>query len=353
MQQRYNYAFFDEASKREIRRALIKGVSIPGYQVPFASREMPIGRGWGTGGLQITLAIIGSNDTLKVIDQGSDDSVNAVNIKKLVVDTTDVEVTDATKDATLIQSRHRIPEHPLDDGQILVLQVPTPEPLRSFEPSEAATKRLHAEADYTGAWLELFDQIVRFDATTTGADHPVQVFGRYVMAPSPIPRFDNLKLNQARHLTLLGAGREKKIYAVPPFTDVVPLDFEDYPFAVERFDGKRCRRCGATGVYLDELVDTYFMTGYLFTFGGYVFGDNNTNAEDIGLAAGNAAQGAWMIRQWAELMDNTEIVAKDFAFRLFLPCQGQDALHHHHPGRAQHVHKGNGQQRLDRGRGRG
>ncbi len=54
MQQRYNYAFFDEASKREIRRALIKGVSIPGYQVPFASREMPIGRGWGTGGLQIT-----------------------------------------------------------------------------------------------------------------------------------------------------------------------------------------------------------------------------------------------------------------------------------------------------------
>lgn len=135
MQQRYNYAFFDEASKREIRRALVKGVSIPGYQVPFASREMPIGRGWGTGGLQITLAIIGPDDTLKVIDQGSDDSVNAVNIKKLVVDTTDVEVTDATEDATLIQSRHRIPEHPLDDGQILVLQVPTPEPLRSFEPS--------------------------------------------------------------------------------------------------------------------------------------------------------------------------------------------------------------------------
>ena len=65
--------------------------------------------------------------------------------------------------------------------------------------------------------------------------------------------------------------------------------------------------------YLDELVDTYFMTGYLFTFGGYVFGENNTNPEDIGLAAGDAAQGAWMIRQWAELMNNTEIVAKDFA----------------------------------------
>lgn len=255
MQQRYNYAFFDEASKREIRRAVIKGVAIPGYQVPFASREMPIGRGWGTGGLQITLSVIGQSDVLKVIDQGSDDSVNAVNIKKLVADTTDVDVTDDTQTATLIQSRHRIPECPLREDQLLVLQVPTPEPLRSFEPSEAVTKRLHAEADYTGAWLELFDQIVRFDMTTTGADHPVLVNGRYVMAPSPIPRFDNLKLNNAEHLTLLGAGREKKIYAVPPYTDVKPLDFNDYPFEVETFEGKSCCLCGATGVYLDELVN--------------------------------------------------------------------------------------------------
>ena len=255
MRQLYNYAFFDEASKREIRRAVIKGVCIPGYQVPFASREMPIGRGWGTGGLQITLSLIGKGDVLKVIDQGSDDSVNAVNIKKLVGATTDVEVTEATEDATLIQSRHRIPERPLRADQILVLQVPTPEPLRSFEPREEVTRRLHAEADYTGAWLELFDQIVKFGTTTTGADHPVLVNGRYVMAPSPIPRFDNMKLDHADNLTLFGAGREKKIYAVPPHTDVKPLDFEDYPFVVERFEGKRCRLCGAEGVFLDELVD--------------------------------------------------------------------------------------------------
>lgn len=255
MQQRYNFAFFDEASKREIRRAVIKGVSIPGYQVPFASREMPIGRGWGTGGLQVTLSLIGRDDVLKVIDQGSDDSVNAVNIKKLVCDTTGVEVTEDTACATLIQSRHRIPEEPLSSGQILILQVPTPEPLRSFEPSEARTRQLHAEADYTGAWLELFDQIVAFGTTTTGADHPVLVNGRYVMAPSPIPRFDNLKLNDADNLTLFGAGREKKIYAVPPHTRVEPLDFEDFPFVAERFEGKRCCLCGAEGVYLDEIQD--------------------------------------------------------------------------------------------------
>ena len=64
--------------------SILKAVAIPGYQVPFGSRELPIGRGWGTGGIQITLSIIGKEDILKVIDQGSDDSVNAVNIKKLV-----------------------------------------------------------------------------------------------------------------------------------------------------------------------------------------------------------------------------------------------------------------------------
>ncbi len=139
MCQLYNFAFFDEASKREIRRAIIKGVSIPGHQIPFASREMPIGRGWGTGGLQITLALIGQGDVLKVIDQGADDSVNAVNIKKLVVETTDVEVTEKTQHATLVQSRHRIPEQPLSADQILVLQVPMPEPCEIS--SQARQKR--------------------------------------------------------------------------------------------------------------------------------------------------------------------------------------------------------------------
>ena len=76
-----------------------------------------------------------------------------------------------------------------------------------------------------------------------------------MMAPSPIPRFDTMKLHQSKNLTLLGAGREKKIYAVPPYTNVKPLDFEDYPFSVENFEGKQCRLCGANNVYLDELID--------------------------------------------------------------------------------------------------
>ncbi|KKK36571.1 carbon-phosphorus lyase complex subunit PhnJ [Mesobacillus campisalis] len=251
----YNFAFFDEGSKREIRRATLKAIAIPGYQVPFASREMPIGRGWGTGGLQLTLSLIGRNDVLKVIDQGSDESVNAVNIKKLVCDTTGVETTEHTEEATLIQSRHRIPEVPLRKGQILVLQVPLPEPLRYYEPSESQTKKLHAEKEYSGAWLMLFEQIMKYGSMTTGADHPVLVNGRYVMAPSPIPRYDNPKMQQNDALILLGAGREKKVYAVPPYTKVVSLDFDDYHFQPESFEGKHCRLCGSTGVFLDELVD--------------------------------------------------------------------------------------------------
>ena len=251
----YNFAFFDEGSKREIRRATLKAVAIPGYQVPFASREMPIGRGWGTGGLQLTLSLIGKEDKLKVIDQGEDESVNAVNIKKLVSKTTGVETTDSTEMATLIQSRHRIPEVLLKEGQILVLQVPTPEPLRVVEPSEYVTKRLHGDKEYSGAWLMLFEQIIKYGEMSTGADHPVMVNDRYVMAPSPIPRFDNSKMNSSDALILLGAGREKKVYAVPPYTKVVSLAFEDYPFRIENFDDKVCRLCGKSGVYMDELVD--------------------------------------------------------------------------------------------------
>lgn len=186
----YNFAFFDEGSKREIRRATLKAIAIPGYQVPFASREMPIARGWGTGGLQLTLSLVGRADTLKVIDQGADESVNAVNIKKLVENTTGINKTDETSEATLIQSRHRIPEVPLQKGQILVLQVPLPEPLRSFEPSELETKHLHGEKEYSGAWLMLFEQIMKYGNMATDADHPVMVEDRYVMAPSPIPRLD-------------------------------------------------------------------------------------------------------------------------------------------------------------------
>lgn len=250
----YNYAFLDELSKKEIRRALLKAVAIPGYQVPFGSREMPIARGWGTGGIQITLAVIGPADTLKVIDQGADAGVNAVNIRRLVERTAPgVRTTCDSTEATIIQSRHRIPELPLRADQLLVLQVPLPEPLRMVEPRETVTRQLHAEAEYNRLWVHLYEDVITNGEISRAAGYPVLVNRRYVMSPSPIPRWDVPKLHRARHLTLLGAGREKRVYAVPPFTEVVPLDFEDHPFRVEDFTGRSCARCGSTGSYLDEI----------------------------------------------------------------------------------------------------
>ena len=38
----YNYAYLDEHTKREVRRAMLKAVAIPGHQVPYASRPMPL-----------------------------------------------------------------------------------------------------------------------------------------------------------------------------------------------------------------------------------------------------------------------------------------------------------------------
>jgi len=92
----YNFAYLDEQTKRMIRRALLKGIAVPGYQVPFASREMPMPYGWGTGGVQVTAAIIGPDDRLKVIDQGADDTTNAISIRKFFERTTGVETTTAT-----------------------------------------------------------------------------------------------------------------------------------------------------------------------------------------------------------------------------------------------------------------
>ena len=249
----YNFAYLDESAKREIRRRTLKAVAIPGHQIPFASRELPIARGWGTGGLQITLSIIGPGDLLKVIDQGCDGSVNAVNLRRLITQTTGCRTTHRTQDAGLIQTRHRVPETDLTAEQILVYQVPYPEILRYVEPREMVTRRMHAENDYRRMWTFLYEDIVHWGRVTIGFRYPVLVHKRYLMDPSPIPRWDIPKLNRSPALMLFGAGREKRIYAVPPFTDVRPIAFEDIPFEVERQKAKCCSRCGAENVYLDEL----------------------------------------------------------------------------------------------------
>lgn len=267
--QDYSYGFLDAYAKRELRRRILKGIAIPGYQVPYASRELPIARGWGTGGLQVTLSLVGPESVVKVIDQGADDSVNAANLRRFIVRMSGAGTTTDTAKATILQSRHRIPEEIMREGQALVLQVPDPEPLRGVIADSSKAHQLHADADYGQIWLILHEQLVRYRQYIQGASYPSLVHGRYVISPSPIPRWDNPKLHQAAHLTLLSAGREKRLYAVPPYTDVYPLEFSDVPFLVEDQHGRVCRTTGVQNKFMNELPQVDGTALYELSDSGY------------------------------------------------------------------------------------
>ena len=248
----YNFAYLDEQTKRMIRRAILKGLAIPGYQVPFASREMPTPYGWGTGGVQVSAATLTPEDTLKVIDQGADDTTNAISIRKFFEKTAKIATTEKTSSASVIQTRHRIPEEQLTEDQILVYQVPIPEPLRFLEPSEIETRKMHALEEYGLMHVKLYEDRSRHGAIATSYAYPVKVEDRYVMDPSPIPKFDNPKMEMAA-IQLFGAGREQRIYALPPHTKVVSLDFDDFPFEPSKADYS-CDLCGSENSYLDEVI---------------------------------------------------------------------------------------------------
>lgn len=253
MDENYNFGFLDERTKKMIRRAMLKAVAIPGYQVPFGSREMPFAYGWGTGGVQVTASIIGREDVLKVIDQGADDTTNAVNIRRFFARTTGVPTTEKTAEATIIQTRHRIPETALTEAQTIVYQVPMPEPLFRLEPRRLETITMHSLGEYGLMNVKLYEDIAQLGAISKTYDYPVLVNERYLTSPSPIPKFDNPKMHMNPALQLFGAGREKRIYAIPPYTAVRSLDFEDHPFEVQRWD-HACALCGAADSFLDEMI---------------------------------------------------------------------------------------------------
>lgn len=278
-----SWGFLDASAKREIRRKMVKAIAVPGCQMPYASREVPIARGWGTGGLQVTLTLLRTESVVKVIDQGADDSVNAASIRRFLSRVSGAAETWDTLEATLIQSRHRVPEERLREDQVLVLQVPDPEPLRPVQPNMSIARQMHADADYGRLWLVLYEQMVRSGRIMQGAAYPSLVNGRHVMTPSPIPRWDVPKLNMARHLTFLSAGREKRLYAVPPFTRVEPLVFSDVPYKVEDHAGLTCHRSGLRGVFMNEIPQEG---------GGSVFeaSDSNLGIKAIRRSEGEATE---------------------------------------------------------------
>jgi alpha-D-ribose 1-methylphosphonate 5-phosphate C-P lyase len=90
-------------------------------------------------------------------------------------------------------------------------------------------------------------------------------------------------------LQLFGAGREKRLYAVPPYTEVRSLDFEDHPFEAQRWDDV-CGLCGADDSFLDEVI--------LDDQGGRMFvcsdSDHCRQRRDAGHAGPQAAKAAEM-----------------------------------------------------------
>jgi alpha-D-ribose 1-methylphosphonate 5-phosphate C-P lyase len=249
----YNFGYLDEQTKRMIRRCILKAIAVPGYQVPFGSREMPLPYGWGTGGIQLSASILGPDDTFKVIDQGADDTTNAVSIRRFFARVSGVDTTEDTEQASVIQTRHRIPEVPLKEGQILVYQVPQPEPMRPLEPREMETRKMHAYEEYGLMYVRLYDDIAKFGEIAVAYAYPVLVNARHLMSPSPIPKYDNPKMHEMGAIQIFSAGREKRIYAIPPHTHVKSLDFDDYPFTVTNPDDC-CGLCGSDESFLVEVI---------------------------------------------------------------------------------------------------
>lgn len=59
--------------------------------------------------------------------------------------------------------------------------------------------------------------------------------------------------------------------------------------------------------YMESLDDTYFSSGYLFSYGAYIFGKNNTDPSKVGFAHGNAYYGSKIIQQLASIMNEESI----------------------------------------------
>src|SRR6202000_2050729 len=136
-----------------------------------------------------------------------------------------------------------------------VLQCPQPEVRRGVERHESKTRAMHAEADYARIWVTLYEAYVRSGTLRNGAGHPILATGRYVPTLSPIPSWDVPNLSMARCLYLFGAGREKRIHCIPPFTKVEPLEFEDIRFKVEEFIDVECSVTKEGKAFMDELYN--------------------------------------------------------------------------------------------------
>lgn len=79
-------------------------------------------------------------------------------------------------------------------------------------------------------------------------------------------------------------------------------DIVEYWTELYAFSRQRTQESGKYG-YMKSLFDAYFSSGFLFSYGGYVFGSGGTDTRDLGFSAGSAYKGAQVLRQLAGVMN--------------------------------------------------
>ncbi len=86
--------------------------------------------------------------------------------------------------------------------------------------------------------------------------------------------------------------------------DIVQYWTDMYRYSKQLKQGNEVTADGAKKFgYMRSFLEPYFSVGYLYSYGGYTFGNNNTDPKDIGHSAGESYKGAWVVRQLASVMD--------------------------------------------------
>ncbi len=75
---------------------------------------------------------------------------------------------------------------------------------------------MHSLEEYGLMHVKLYEDISRHGHIATSYAYPVKVEGRYVMDPSPIPKFDNPKLSDMAATQLFGAGENSAFMPYHP-----------------------------------------------------------------------------------------------------------------------------------------
>ena len=81
--------------------------------------------------------------------------------------------------------------------------------------------------------------------------------------------------------------------------DILQYWTDMYRFSLQRKEESGGKQFG----YMRSFLEPYFSLGYLYSYGGYTFGNDNTDPSDIGHSAGEAEKGAYIIKQLAGAMD--------------------------------------------------